>query len=101
MHFGACQFDYLAKYAYFVPKMSQKALFLYLQITPHIFKHQLLMSSKLILFRNLRRIHGKTLLHGQYALSVYTDRSKTSQLRSLCLNSLQQIDRGMSLIYSG
>jgi len=32
MHFDLYQFDYLAKYAYFAPKMSWKALFLFLQI---------------------------------------------------------------------
>jgi len=40
MHLGMCQFDYLDKYAYFAPKMSEKPMFLYiLQITPHAFLH--------------------------------------------------------------
>jgi len=36
MHFGACQFDYLAKYAYFAPKVVESTVFLFLQITPHM-----------------------------------------------------------------
>ena len=48
--------------------------------------------------RNLRRIHGKELWQGQYALSILTDKySDSSDLRYLCLNSLKQIDNGTFL----